>query len=64
MDEPSDVSPGWESRRERRLWLIAYIVILVVVGLGAVRQLHKLFGAPAPEVRTSASPPPVIHHSR
>ena len=35
---------GWESRRERRLWLIGYGVLMLVIGLGALRQLMKLFG--------------------
>ncbi|WP_276199873.1 hypothetical protein [Chelatococcus sp. XZ-Ab1] len=48
MDDPSDVPPGWESRRERRLWLIAYVAMVIVVGLGAARQFHKLYGRPGP----------------
>ncbi|ALA17577.1 MULTISPECIES: hypothetical protein [Chelatococcus] len=67
MDDPSNVPPGWESRRERRLWLIAYIVIVVVIGLGAARQLYKLYGAPAsdvPDAQTTTDPRPAIDHAR
>jgi hypothetical protein len=67
MDDPSNVPPGWESRRERRLWLITYIVIVVVIGLGAARQLYKLYVAPAvdaPHEQTSTDTRPAIGGAR
>lgn len=46
--EPRRVRPrlddGFASRRERRLWLVGYIVVIVVVGIGAVRIMIKQFG--------------------
>ncbi|MDJ1158005.1 hypothetical protein QNA08_07135 [Chelatococcus sp. SYSU_G07232] len=35
---------GWDSEREKRLWMIGYGALMLVVGLGAARQLLKLFG--------------------
>ncbi len=32
-----------ENPRERRWWLIGYTVIIIIVGIGALRQLLKLF---------------------
>ncbi|GGC80068.1 hypothetical protein [Chelatococcus reniformis] len=34
---------GFASRRERRLWLIGYGVVFIVVGIGAVRILIRQF---------------------
>jgi hypothetical protein len=33
-----------ESPRERRWWIVGYVVVLVILAVGAARQLLELFG--------------------
>lgn len=41
MDKPP---PPPESPLERRLWVIGYIVLFVLIAAGAMRQMIKLLG--------------------
>lgn len=38
-----DAAGPAESRLERRLWIAGYVILLLVVGAGALRRLATLF---------------------